>query len=89
MRSSSMFLSRLIINKQLSMLSIAKRLVLGGLDNAEPATPAPLGFLEYVVDFFERAVGGFGVAEVDYGDDECVAWVGYYFFFVERGGRMR
>jgi hypothetical protein len=76
MRSSSMFLSRLVINKQLSMLSIAKRLVLGGLDNAEPATPAALGLLEYVVDFFQGAVGGLRVAEVDYGNDECVAGVG-------------
>ena len=71
-----MFLSRLVINKQLSMLSIAKRLLLGGLDNAEPATPAALGLLEYVVDFFQGAVGGLGVAEVDYGNDECVAGVG-------------
>lgn len=76
MRSSSMFLSRLVINKQLPMLSIAKRLVLGGLDNAEPATPAALGFLEYVVYFFQGTVGGFWVAEVDYGNDECVAGVG-------------
>jgi hypothetical protein len=71
-----MFFRGLIVNKQLSVLSITLRLVLGCLNDAEPAAPAALCFAEDDIDLFEGAVGGFGVAEVDNWKDECVAVVG-------------
>ena len=61
-----------IINKQFAVFSISARLDLCLFDDGKPALPAGR-FLEDDVHFFERAVGGFGVDEVDNGDDEGVA----------------
>jgi hypothetical protein len=55
------------------MLSIAQRLVRGGLHNAEPTTPSSLCFAENDIDLFEGTVGGFGVEEVDDWENEGVA----------------
>ncbi len=55
------------------MFSIAQRLVLRSVTHKEPASPSFGGFAEYVVDFFEGAVGGLGVEEVDDWEDEGVS----------------
>jgi hypothetical protein len=52
-RSEGMFLRRLVIDKQLSMLSIALGFVPRCSDDAEPAAPAALRFAEYDVDLLE------------------------------------
>jgi len=71
-RPESMFFRRFIVDKQLSVLSIAQRLILGCINDAEPAPPATLCFAEYDVDFFEGAVSGFGVEEVNDWEDKCI-----------------
>lgn len=64
-----MLLRLLVINQQLSTLPIAPRLIARDLDNRE----VRVAFAEDAVHFFERAVGCFGVEEVDGRDHEGVA----------------
>ena len=52
-RSEGMFLRCLVIDKQLSMLSIALWLVLRCSDDAEPAAPAALRFVKYDVNLLK------------------------------------
>lgn len=68
-----MILRILVIDQQFSVFPISQRLVLSCADDVEPAPPSFGRFAEDVVDFFERAVGGLGVEEVDYGEDEGVS----------------
>lgn len=61
-----------VIDKQFAVFSISARLNVGLLNNSEAALQAR-SLLEDDVHFFERAVGGFGVEEVDGREDEGIA----------------
>lgn len=81
----SMALSILIINQQLSMLSIPSRLISCYLNDFEPAFQPTRGLAEYIIDFFKRTIGGLWVEEVDDGEDEGVYHGEYYVGFVADG----
>ena len=66
-----MFLGLIVRDQQLAVLAVAARLVVRDLDDGEPAR-GTVCFAEDGVHFFEGAVGGFGVEEVGYGNDEGI-----------------
>lgn len=58
-----------VADEQLTVLAVAAGLVARNLDQA----PDRLGLAKDDVHFFQRPVGGFGVEQVDDGEDEGVA----------------
>lgn len=86
----------IVTDKQLAILSVTSGHLVGDLDDVEDACC----FVEDFVHFFEGAVGGFWVEEVDAGDDEgvdyseddvglvadCVEGDGCYHYDHEAGG---
>ena len=64
-----MFLRLFVIDEQFSLLTIPSRLIARDFDKGEVGA----AFAEDGVHFFQGAVGGFGVEEVDDGEDEGVA----------------
>lgn len=64
-----MLLRLFIINKQFTFLPIPSRLIAGDFHKAEVGA----AFAEDAVHFFQGAVGGFGIEDVDDGEYEGVA----------------
>lgn len=68
-RASLMLLRLLVVDEQFTVLAIPTGFFLGDSHNREDG----MRLVEDRVHFFEGSVGGFGVEEVDHGDDEGVA----------------
>jgi hypothetical protein len=66
-----MFLSLIVVDKQLSILSVAARLLASTLDDGEDR----VCLAEDGVHLLQRAIGGFWIKEVDDWNDEGVAAV--------------
>ena len=58
-----------VVDEQFALFAVASRLVAGDCDDGEVG----VAFAEDAVHFFQGAVGGFGVEDVDDGEDEGVA----------------
>lgn len=67
-----MLLGVLIVDEKLAVLAVAMGLVAGDRDQVEDA----VRLVEDRVHLFQGAVGGFGVEEVDDGEDDCIAGSG-------------
>lgn len=73
-----MLLDLIVVDEDLAVLAVAAGFLLGGLDDSEDV----LGLGEDGVHLLKRTVGRLGVEEVDDGEDECVARIG---FFISEG----
>jgi hypothetical protein len=67
--ATHMLLRLVVVDKQLSVLAVAAGFFTSSLDDGEDR----VGLAENGVHLLQGAVGGFGVEEVDDGDDESVA----------------
>ncbi len=68
-RSPLMLLGLLIVDQQFSFFAETSWLIAGDFDGGEVG----VAFAKDAIHFFEGAVGGFWVEEVDDGEDEGVA----------------
>jgi hypothetical protein len=60
-----------VVDEKLAVLAVAAGLVLGDLDDGEPAA-GTLDLVEDGIHLLERAVGRLGIEEVDHGHDDGV-----------------
>lgn len=67
--TTQVLLSVLVVDEELALLAVAVGLVAGNGDQVEHV----VGLVEDCVHFLQRAVGGFGVEEIDDREDEGVA----------------
>ncbi len=64
-----MLVRLVVVDEQFALFAVASRFLAGDCDDGEVG----VAFAEDAVHFFQGAVGGFGVEDVDDGEDEGVA----------------
>lgn len=69
--AAQVLLSVLVVDEEFAMLAVAVGLVAGDGDDVEDTSR----LVEDGVHFFEGSVGGFGIEEVDDGEDKCVTGI--------------